>query len=95
VHLEGHQCFIQRESKNRKKSYEEEDVSVFFDTECCQPEPETVEESMSDLLFFDFDCRQENRNHEANLCIVQSEAGEKWISRVITLGMNFANGCLQ
>ena len=31
------------------------------------------------MLFFDFECRQENGNHEPNLCIVQNEAGDEWI----------------
>ena len=59
------------------------DVSAFLDTECRQgerePEDEPVEESLRELLFFDFECRQENGNHEPNLCIVQNEAGDEWI----------------
>ena len=34
---------------------------------------------MKELLFFDLKCRQENGNHEPNLCVVQNEAGEVWI----------------
>ena len=53
------------------------------DTECRQgerePEDESVEESMKELLLFDFECLQENGNHEPNLCIVQNEAGNKQI----------------
>ena len=59
------------------------DVSAFFDTECGQgerePDNEAVEEFMKELLFFDFECRQENGNHEPNLCIVHNEAGDEWI----------------
>ena len=58
-------------------------MSAFFDTECRQgerePEDEPVEESLQELLFFDFECQQENGNHEPNLCIVQNEAGDEWI----------------
>ena len=93
VQLEGHRCFIQPGTKKRKPSHEVEeveevpkngyDVSAFFDTECRQgerePEDEPVEESLRELLFFDFECRQENGNHELNLCIVQNEAGDEWI----------------
>ena len=43
------------------------------------PPYEAIEESLEKLLFFDFECRHENGNHEANLCIVQNEAGNKWI----------------
>jgi hypothetical protein len=30
------------------------------------------------LLFFYYECRQENRAHEPNLCIIQNEAGDEW-----------------
>ena len=33
----------------------------------------------TDLLLFDFECRQENGTHEPNLCIVHNEAGNEWI----------------
>ena len=35
--------------------------------------------TIKELLFFDIESRQENGNHEPNLCIVQNEAGEEWI----------------
>ena len=92
MQLEGHRCFIQPETKKKKTSHEVEeeevpengyDVSAFFDTECRkgerEPEDEPVEESLQELLFFDFECRQENGNHEPNFCIVQNEAGDEWI----------------
>ena len=95
VQLEGHRCYIQPETKKKKKPIsgeeggEEEmpengyDVADFFDTECRQGEREVedepVEESLQDLLFFDFECRQENGNHEPNLCVVQDEAGKEWV----------------
>ena len=34
---------------------------------------------MNELSFFDFECHQENGNHQPNLCIVQNKAGDKWI----------------
>ena len=92
VRTEGHRCYIQPETKKKKPNPEVEeeevpengyDVSAFFGTECRQgerePEDEPVEESMKELLFFDFERRQENGNHEPNLCIVQNEAGDEWI----------------
>ena len=92
VQLEGHRCYIQPETKKRRKNPtpEEEEmpengynVMGFFDTECRQGEreedDEAVEESMKELLFFDLECRQENGNHEPNLCVVQNEAGEEWV----------------
>ena len=92
VQLEGYRCYIQPETKKKRKNptpEEEEmpengyDVTGFFDRECRQgereDEDEAVEESMKELLFFDLECRQENGNHEPNLCVVQDEAGEEWI----------------
>ena len=94
VHLEGHRCYIQPETKKKKKSTPEEggeeempengyNVSDLFDTECQQgereAEDEPVEESLQELLFFDFECRQENGNHKPNLCVVQDEAGKGWV----------------
>ena len=84
VKLEGHYCFIQPETKKRKRkrSVEEgEESGGFFDTECREEDDddEPVEETLTDLLFYDLECRQENGTHEPNLCIVQSEAGEEWI----------------
>ena len=38
-----------------------------------------MEAGYNQLLFFDFECRQENGDHEPNLCIVQNEAGDKWV----------------
>ena len=65
VQLEGHKCFIQPETKDCSEEEEE-----------C---PEDTEQSLTELLFFDFECRQENGTHEPNLCIVQNEAGDEWI----------------
>jgi hypothetical protein len=47
-----------------------------------QPVRETdgvTENGYDQLLFFDFECRQENGNHEPNLCIVQNETGDEWV----------------
>ncbi|CAB4011071.1 DNA polymerase [Paramuricea clavata] len=40
------------------------------------------------MLFFDFECRQENGNHEPNLCVIQNEAGDEWVFE----GDNTRNG---
>ena len=92
VLLEGHRCYIQPETKKKRKNPtpdEEEmpengyDVTGFFDTECRQgerdDEDEAVEECMKELLLFDLKCRQENGNQEPNLCVAQDEAGKEWI----------------
>ena len=47
---------------------------------CYIQKPEQTEESQyNELLFFDFECKQETGTHEPNLCIVHNEAGDEWI----------------
>ena len=91
----GPSLLLQPETKKKKKPISEEereeeempengyDVAALFDAECRQGEREVedepVEESLHDLLFFDFECRQENGNHEPNLCVVQDEASKEWV----------------
>ena len=40
---------------------------------------QTEETQYNELLFFDFECKQETGKHEPNLCIVHNEAGDEWI----------------
>ena len=53
------------------------------DTHYCymkKPEESETEESGYDkLMFFDYECRQEDGIHEPNLCIVHNEMGDEWI----------------
>jgi hypothetical protein len=40
---------------------------------------ETPESGYNELLFFYFECRQEDGTHKPNLCVVQNEAGDEWV----------------
>ena len=40
---------------------------------------DVTEAEYNQLLFFYFECRQENGNHEPNLCVIQNEAGDEWV----------------
>ena len=96
VKLEDHKCFIQPEMKKRKRdrSEGEEESNGFFDTECREDhheDDEPIEEPLTDLLFFDFECRQENGTHEPNLCIVQNEAGNEWVFQGDTTQKDFCD----
>ena len=91
MQLEGHRCYIQPETKKKRKNLTTEEaempedgygVASFFDAKSRQgerkeDEDDAVEESMKELLLFDLDCRQENGNNEPKLCIVQNEEGEE------------------
>ena len=47
---------------------------------CYIQKTEQSEESQyNELLFFDFECKQETGPHEPNLCIVHNEVGEEWM----------------
>ena len=37
------------------------------------------ESQYSELLFFDYECAQEDGIHRANLCIIHNEAGDEWM----------------
>ena len=94
VDTKYHQCYMQPEKKARKShrsSTDDDedipengyDVSMFLDLECRQGGDEPIEDdetpTSSELLFFDFECRQENGTHEPNLCVIQNEAGDEWV----------------
>ena len=63
------------------------------DTHYCymkKPEESETEESGYDqLMFFDFECRQEDGIHEPNLCIVHNEMGVEWIFRGENTNLEF------
>ena len=44
-----------------------------------QKTEQTEDTQYNELMFFDFECKQETGKHEPNLCIVHNEAGDEWI----------------
>ncbi|CAB4009670.1 DNA polymerase, partial [Paramuricea clavata] len=75
IRLENHQCYIQPEKERNTAVSEDTDL---LDTEAHDGD-DVPQSGYSELLFFDFECRQENGNHEPNLCVVQNEAGDEWV----------------
>jgi hypothetical protein len=75
VHAENHQCYMQPEKERNTTVSEDTD---FLDTEAHDGD-DAPQSGYNELLFFDFECRQENGNHEPNLCVVQNEAGDEWV----------------
>ena len=70
VGIEDHQCYMQpvKEKPTHENSL------------CDDEADEDVHESgYNKLLFFDFECIQENGTHEPNLCVIQNEAGDEWM----------------
>ena len=73
--LEGHKSFIQPEIKKRNRS-EEDDSDGFFDTECREEDDEPVEETLTDLLFYDLECRTRKRSARTEL-VCRSERNRR------------------
>ena len=44
-----------------------------------QKTEQSEDSKYNELLFFDFECKQETGKHEPNLCIVHNEAGDEWL----------------
>jgi hypothetical protein len=53
------------------------------------------ESSYNQLLFFDFECIQENGMHTPNLCVVHDEAGNEHVFKAKIQKMTFVNGCFK
>ena len=70
-----HLCYMKRpEKKDRVEKCDTTEESE-YDEEC-----DVTEESGYDqLMFFDYECGQEDGTHKPNLCIVHDEAGEEWV----------------
>ena len=59
-------CGVVLNEKNEHKCY-------------IQKTEQSEESQYNELLFFDFECKQETGKHEPNLCIVHNEAGDEWL----------------
>ncbi len=68
--MDVHLCYI-------RKPKEREECDTLEEGECDEECAEDGE--YEQLMFFDYECSQENGTHEPNLCIVHDEAGEEWV----------------
>ena len=60
-----HKCYMKKPTEKEEK---------------CEEKCEEKEESGYDqLMFFDYECGQENGTHEPNLCVVHNEMGKEWV----------------
>ena len=74
VRPEGHQCFLQpvetrQPAQVRQQNNLDDDVEVEND----------VEEQEFNLMFFDFECIQDEGVHTPNLCVIQNESGDETV----------------
>ncbi len=82
--MNAHLCYIRRPKGK-------EACDTLEESECEEEEVRGYDQ----LMFFDYECRQENGTHEPNLCIVHDEAGEEWVFSGRTQILISVNGCLQ
>ena len=74
----NHRCYMQPVKK--RNTTEDLPDNEPDEEDLLDNEPDDVADGgYSQLLFFDFECRQENGNHEPNLCVIQNEAGDEWV----------------
>ena len=70
-----HLCYMKRpEKKDKLEKYDTTEESE-YDEEC----DATEESGYDQLMFFDYECGQEDGTHKPNLCIVHDEMGEEWV----------------
>ena len=54
-----------------------------------QKSVQSEESRYNELLFFDFECTQEDGIHKPNLCIIHNEAGDEWLFQGKNTNENF------
>jgi hypothetical protein len=74
----NHRCYMQPVKKrNTTKDLPDNEPD---EEDLLDNEPGDVADGVySQLLFFDFECRQENGDHVPNLCVIQNEAGDECV----------------
>ena len=68
--IEDHQCYMQPVKEKPTCETDMRDDEAYEDVH---------ESGYNELLFFNFECIQENGTHKPNLCVIQNEAGDKWM----------------
>ena len=74
-----HKCYIQKPKKKSEQNSEESQQHNELLPE--QASEHSEESQYNELLFFDFECTQEDDIHKPNLCIVHDEAGHEKLFR--------------
>ena len=72
VKPENHQCYLQ--PVKAKKTRSPEEGNEFLDDDVAV---ENDVEDTKNLMFFDFECTQDDGKHVPNLCVVQNESGDE------------------
>ena len=82
VDPENHQCYMQPVKKRKVNVETQSDTNLVDDEAAVGGEASEDGEGESDysqLLFFDFECTQEDGEHVPNLCVVHDENGQEWV----------------
>ncbi len=75
VCLKGHQCFLQPVETRQPAQVRQQNNLLDDDVEV----ENDIQEQESNLMFFDFECIQDEGVHIPNLCIVQNESGNETV----------------
>ena len=73
VKPENHQCYLQP-VKAKKRQTAEEEGNEFLDDDVAV---DNDVEDTKNLMFFDFECTQDDGKHIPNICVVQKESGDE------------------
>ena len=71
-----HRCYMKRP---KEKDGEGEKCEDGEESEYDEKYDEPKESEYDQLMFFDYECTQEDGTHEPNLCVVHNEMGEEWV----------------
>ena len=78
VRPENHKCFLQPVKTTKRESEEEESHTNFLNDNVAV-ENDVQDRQEQNLIFFDFECTQDQGEHIPNLCVAQNESGEEFV----------------
>ncbi len=73
--MDTHLCYMKRPEKRDRVEKCDTTEESEYDEECDVSEESGYEQ----LMFFNYECGQEDGKHEPNLCVVHDEMGEEWV----------------
>ncbi len=72
--------FVTNKDKGTHRCYMKKPEERDYEEDCDEEEYEVGDKKeYEQLMFFDYECTQEDGTHEPNLCVVHNEMGEEWV----------------
>ena len=79
VKPENHRCYMQPIEKRNRQPAQESTNNEFLDDDVAVDGDNGSDEREQTLMFFDFECTQDDGQHIPNLCVVQNESGDEMV----------------